>query len=77
MAERHEPIAMTLREVAERLQIGKTSVHRLVTSGELPGFRVGSAESGTWRVLRRDFDAYIEERRVAAQEAYERARRAS
>ena len=77
MAERYEPIAMTLREIAARLQIGKSSVHRLVTSGDLPGFRVGSADGGSWRVLRRDFDAYIEGRRSAAEAAYERARRAS
>lgn len=63
---------MTLREVAERLQIGKTSVHRLVTSGELRAFRVTA--DGTWRVLRTDFDAFIDERRAAAEAAYERAR---
>ena len=33
MTERYEPIAMTLREVAESLGIGKTSLHRLVTHG--------------------------------------------
>lgn len=77
MAEHFEPIAMTLREVAERLQIGKSSVHRLVTSGELRGFRIGSEDGGTWRVLRRDFDEYIESRRAAAEAAYDRARRAS
>lgn len=74
---RYEPITMTLREVAERLDIGKTSAHRLVTSGELPAFRVGSAESGTWRVLRRDFDAYIDGRLAAAQAQHEQARKAS
>ena len=77
MTERYEPIAMTLREVAERLGIGKTSVHRLVTHGELRAFRVGSAEGGTWRVLRRDFDAYIDARLEAAHAAHEQARRAS
>ena len=77
MAERYESIAMTLREVAERLGIGKTSVHRLVTSGELRGFRVGSEDGGTWRVLRRDFDAYIDSRLAAARAAHDQARRAS
>lgn len=74
MTERYEPIAMTLREVAERLDIGKTSAHRLVTSGELRGFRIGSEDGGTWRVLRSDFEAYIESRRAAAEAAYARAR---
>ena len=73
MSERFEPLAMTIREVAERLQIGKSSAHRLVTSGELHGFRVGS----TWRVLRRDFDSYIEDQRAAAEAAYDRARRSA
>ena len=71
---RYESIAMTLREVAERLDIGKTSAHRLVTSGELRGFRIGSEDGGTWRVLRSDFEAYIESRRAAAEAAYDRAR---
>lgn len=81
MAERFEPIAMTLREVADRLNIGKTSVGRLIASGpdgeppQLRAFR--SHEGGTWRVLRSDFDAYIEERLAAARAEYEQARRAS
>ena len=74
MAERYEPIAMTLREVAERLNIGKTSAHRLVTSGEIRGFRIGSEHAGSWRVLRSDFDAYVDSRRAAAEAAYQRAR---
>lgn len=77
VAERYEPITMTLREVAGRLGIGRTSAHRLVISGELPAFRVGTEDGGTWRVLRCDFDAYIEARLAAAQASHERARRAS
>lgn len=73
MTARFEPVAMTIREIAERLQIGKSSAHRLVTSGELQGFRVGT----TWRVLRQDFDRYIEQQRAAAEAAYERARRSA
>jgi len=75
MAERVEPVAMTLREVAERLQIGKTSVHRLVTTGELAAFRV--TDDGVWRVLVRDFEAFVDSRRAAAEQAYQRAKRAS
>ncbi|MCA1570867.1 MAG: helix-turn-helix domain-containing protein [Chloroflexi bacterium] len=77
MTDRYEPITMSLREVAERLSIGKTSAYRLVASGDLPGFRVGSADTGTWRVLRRDFEAYIDARLEAARTAHEQARRAS
>jgi excisionase family DNA binding protein len=73
MSQPFEPIAMTMREVSERLQIGRTSAHRLVSSGALPGFRVGSS----WRVLRRDFEAYIEQQRAEAEAAYQRARCAS
>jgi excisionase family DNA binding protein len=69
----YEPIAISIREVARRLQIGKSTAHRLVTKGEIPGFLVGQ----TWRVLERDFEAYIERKRVEAEEFYRRAGRAS
>ena len=75
MAERYEPIAMTVREVAEGLSMGKTSVGRLIASGQLRAFR--THDGGTWRVLKSDYDAYIEARLAAARAEYEQARRAS
>jgi len=70
MAERFESIALSIRELADRLDIGKSSAHRLVLTGTIPGFRVGNS----WRVMRSDFNAYIEAQRAAAEEFYVRAR---
>ena len=73
MSDQYEPIAISIREVARRLQIGKSTAHRLVTSGEIPGFLVGH----TWRVLERDYQNYIDRKRAEAEEFYRRAGKAS
>lgn len=72
MSERQPTVAISIRELARRLGISKSSAHRHVTSGVIPGFRVGT----TWRVLEREYDAYIERQMAAARAEYE-ARRAS
>jgi excisionase family DNA binding protein len=72
VTERLEAVAISIRDLAQRLGISKSQAHRLVKSGEIPGFRVGT----TWRVLVREYDAYIERQLAAAQAEYE-ARRAS
>lgn len=72
MTEPLDTVAMSIRELARRLNVSKSSAHRLVATGEIPGFRVGN----TWRVLEREYIAYIERQMAAAQAAYE-ARRAS
>jgi excisionase family DNA binding protein len=67
-----EPIqgsAMRLSEVARRLAISRAAAYRLVRSGQLRGIRVGE----TWRVLRTDFDAYVEARRADAERRYRAA----
>lgn len=61
---------MRLSEVARRLTISRAAVYRLVRSGQLSGIRVGQ----TWRVLRADFDAYLDERRAEAELRYRQAR---
>ena len=61
---------MRLSEVARRLTISRAAAYRLVRSGQLRGIRVGQ----TWRVLRADFDAYLEERRADAERRYRQAR---
>ena len=48
--------AMTVREVAEYLNVHPKVVYRLAHSGELPGFRVSTA----WRFKRPDIDRWIE-----------------
>ena len=62
--------AMRLSEVARRLAISRASAYRLVLSGELSGVRVGT----TWRVLRVDFEAYLERIRGEAERRYRSAR---
>jgi excisionase family DNA binding protein len=62
---------MRLSEVARRLTISRAAAYRLVRSGQLSGIRVGQ----TWRVLRPDFDAYLDERRAEAERRYRQARK--
>lgn len=64
-----EAPAMRLSEVARRLAISRAASYRLVRSGHLHGIRVGQ----TWRVLRADFDAYVDERRAEAERRYSQA----
>jgi excisionase family DNA binding protein len=65
-----EAPAIRVGEVARRLAISRAAAYRLVRSGELPGVRVGTA----WRVLRVDFEAYLERIRTAAERRYRRVR---
>ncbi len=68
-----EPIALRLSEVAALLGVSKSSVNRLIHSGELPSILVGS----TWRVLRRDFEAYVDRLHGEAEARYARSRHSS
>ena len=51
--------AMTVREVAEYLNVDQKVIYRLLNTGSLPGFKV----AGTWRFKRADIDSWIEERK--------------
>jgi len=55
---------MTVREVAEYLKLTEKTTYRLVADGKIPGFKVG----GAWRFRRADIDAWIETKKVEAQE---------
>ena len=56
--------SMTVREVANYLNVDEKTVYRLAQKGELPGFKV----AGTWRFKREDIDQWIEDQKqVAAQ----------
>ena len=48
--------ALTVKEVANILNVNERTVYRLALKGDLPGFRV----SGSWRFLERDIFAWIE-----------------
>jgi hypothetical protein len=52
--------AMTVREVAAFLNVDEKTIYRLVTKGELPGFKV----LGSWRFQRSDLEAWIESRKL-------------
>lgn len=50
---------LTVRNVADTLQLSTKSVYALVSSGELPSYRF----RGAVRIAQTDFDAYMAERR--------------
>jgi excisionase family DNA binding protein len=52
--------AMTVRDVAACLNVDEKTIYRLVTKGELPGFKV----LGSWRFQRSDLEAWIESRKL-------------
>jgi excisionase family DNA binding protein len=51
---------MTIKEVAERLNVHPNTIRRLIKSGELASMRVGSRGI---RVDERDLEAYINRRK--------------
>lgn len=51
--------ALTVRQVAIYLNVAPKVVYRLVNEGGLPGFKV----AGTWRFMRQDIDAWIEQQK--------------
>jgi excisionase family DNA binding protein len=53
---------MTVREVANYLNVDEKTVYRLAQKAELPGFKV----AGTWRFKRQDIDQWIEDQKKAA-----------
>jgi excisionase family DNA binding protein len=61
---------MRLAEVARRLAISRAAAYRLVTSGQLAGIRIGSS----WRVLRVDFDTYLDRMHAEADRRYRHVR---
>jgi excisionase family DNA binding protein len=53
---------MTVREVANYLNVDDKTIYRLAQKGDLPGFKV----AGTWRFKREDIDRWIEDQKKAA-----------
>ena len=54
--------ALTVRDVAALLSIDEKTIYRLVTKGDIPGFKV----LGSWRFQRHDLDEWIQVRKEAA-----------
>ena len=55
---------MTVRQVAQSLNVNEKTVYRLVQRGELPGFKV----AGAWRFQRDDMDGWIDAQKREVQE---------
>ncbi|AWF83304.1 helix-turn-helix domain-containing protein [Microbulbifer sp. ANSA003] len=47
---------LTLKQVAEYLQLAEKTAYRLAAEGKLPGFKVG----GSWRFKQSDLEKWIE-----------------
>jgi len=58
--------AMTVRDVAAFLNVDEKTIYRLVTKGELPGFKV----LGSWRFQKSDLNAWIETRKIDARHTH-------
>ena len=58
--------AMTVRDVAKFLSVDEKTIYRLVSKGELPGFKV----LGSWRFQKSDLDSWIESRKQDAKYMY-------
>jgi excisionase family DNA binding protein len=54
--------ALKVRDVAALLSVDEKTIYRLVTKGEIPGFKV----LGSWRFQRHDLDEWIQVRKEAA-----------
>jgi excisionase family DNA binding protein len=54
--------ALTVRQVADYLNVDIKVIYRLVNGGALPGFKV----AGTWRFKRDDIDSWIEAQKQRA-----------
>ena len=60
--------AMTVREVASFLSVDEKTIYRLVTKGEIPGFKV----LGSWRFQPHDLDEWIQVRKFVAKAQFKR-----
>ena len=53
---------LTIQQVQDLLQVGRTFAYGLIRSGELPSYRVGSLR----RVRRQDVEQWLEQQKCAA-----------
>jgi len=54
--------ALTVKDVAQLLNVDEKTVYRLLQGRQLPGFKV----AGAWRLQRADLDRWIAERKREA-----------
>ena len=60
---------LTLKQVAEYLQLAEKTAYRLAAEGKLPGLKVG----GSWRFKREDLEDWIEQQKQNTNEDNKRA----
>jgi excisionase family DNA binding protein len=65
--------AMTVRDVATLLNVDEKTIYRLVTRGELPGFKV----LGSWRFQKTDMRLWIDSRKQEAKLLHSKSKAAS
>lgn len=51
---------LTIRDVAQRLQISRTSAYRLIQNGTIPHIRATGNSRGAIRIRERDLKEYID-----------------
>ncbi|MBX9726628.1 MAG: helix-turn-helix domain-containing protein [Rickettsiales bacterium] len=54
-----KPELITIKEVADFLQIAEKTVYRLAAEGKIPAFKVG----GAWRFNRKEIQNWLEKQR--------------
>lgn len=52
---KHDSPVMSVKEVADYLQVHPSTIYRLLKRGTIPAFRVGS----DWRFRKADLDAWL------------------
>jgi len=52
--------ALTVKQIAELLNVNERTVYRMVSSGKLPGFKVAD----NWRFLVEDIEQWIESQKA-------------
>jgi excisionase family DNA binding protein len=50
---------ITIKDVAEFLQIAEKTIYRMAADGKIPAFKVG----GSWRFRRKEIEKWLESRR--------------
>jgi excisionase family DNA binding protein len=54
-----KPELITIKEVADFLQIAEKTIYRLAAEGRIPAFKVG----GSWRFNRKEIEEWLEKQR--------------
>jgi excisionase family DNA binding protein len=65
--------ALTVRDVATFLNVDEKTIYRLVTKGDLPGFKV----LGSWRFQKTDVQLWIDSRKQEAKMMHSKSKAAS